>query len=401
LIRLIPALPGMASSARLVGALGASLFLAACGITQSVSDLGRIEYRSAKKAERLEIPPDLVSPRRDDRFVLPGSGEAASTTYSAYARDRTAERRAGGAGAAVGGVLPELAGSRIERDGNQRWLVVDLPASQVWPIVRSFWLEAGFNLTTDSPETGILETDWAENRPPVPEGMIRSFLERTLGSSYVNGERDRFRTRLEAVGNTTEIYVSHRGLVEEFTSPTRESTRWAQRRGDVELETEFLRRLRLRLSGPQAVAAADVGASAAGGASAAPRAVLVKGGEAPALRLAEGFDRAWRQVGLALDRSGFTVEDRDRSAGTFFVRYVDPQADASTKGLFSRVFGGGGDRDLSGRRYRILVAAEPPASAGQAASVIRILDEKGAAPATDAERRVAARIATLLQEQLR
>jgi outer membrane protein assembly factor BamC len=399
LIRLVPAMPGMASSARFVGAVAASLFLAACGITQSVSDLGRIEYRSAKRGERLDIPPDLVSPRRDDRFVVPGSGDAASTTFSAYARDRTAERRVGAGGAV--GVLPEVAGSRIERDGNQRWLVVDMSASQVWPIVRSFWLDSGFTLTTDSPETGILETDWAESRPPVPDGGLRGLLEKFTNPRYVASERDRFRTRLETVGNTTEIYVSHRGLVEELTGAQKDSTMWVQRRGDVELETEFLRRLRLRLTGPQAVATADVGASAVGAAPAAPRAVLVQGGGAPALRLAEGFDRAWRQVGLALDRSGFTVEDRDRSAGTFFVRYVDPQADASTKGLFSRVFGGGGDRDLSGRRYRILVAAEPPASAGQAASVIRILDEKGGAPATDAERRVAGRIATLLQEQLR
>jgi outer membrane protein assembly factor BamC len=140
---------------------------------------------------------------------------------------------------------------------------------------------------------------------------------------------------------------------------------------------------------------------AAAGQPAAPRAVLLQGEAAPGLRLGEGFDRAWRQVGLALDRSGFTVEDRDRSQGTFFVRYVDPQAVGKSPGLIARVFGGASDRDLSGRRYRIVVTAEPPSATGRPSSSVRVLDEQGAAPGGDAERRVAAQIASLLQEQLR
>jgi outer membrane protein assembly factor BamC len=101
------------------------------------------------------------------------------------------------------------------------------------------------------------------------------------------------------------------------------------------------------------------------------------------------------QVGLALDRSGFTVEDRDRSKGTFFVRYVDPVRDSVTPGAFERVFGSSTKKDLSGRRYRIVVAAE---SSG---ARVGVLGEDGNPPSTDADRRVATQIVTLLRDQLR
>jgi outer membrane protein assembly factor BamC len=375
-----------------------ALLLSGCAATEGLGDLSRIEYRSATKAAPLDIPPDLVSPRRDERFALPGGAAdgGAPTTYSAYSRERTAER-ASPSGASS--VMPNVVGTRIEREGDQRWLVVDLPPEKVWPVVRAFWLDSGFVLSTDSPETGILETDWAESRPPVPDSALRARLAKALGSLYTTGERDRFRTRLERSGGSTEIYVSHRGMVEELTGREKDSTMWVQRRGDTELEAEFLRRLRLRFAGPAQVAAAG-GAAASVQAPAAPRAALVQGDAGPQLRLAEDFDRAWRRVGLALDRSGFTVEDRDRSQGTYFVRYVDPQVEARAGGVLARVFGGG-DRDLSGRRYRIVVIAEAPGQGGAAQSSVRVLDERGAAPAVDADRRAVGQIAALLQEQLR
>jgi outer membrane protein assembly factor BamC len=394
LIRLARALPDIPSPGRLLGALVASLLLAACGSTTSISDLARVEYRSAKQGEKLDIPPDLVSPRRDNRFALPERGtDGSATTYSAYARERTTDRRTGAAG-----VLPEVVGARIERQGDQRWLVVDLPAAKVWPVVRSFWIDSGFSLTTDSPETGILETDWAESRPPVPGSFLRNLVSRAMNPLYVTSERDRFRSRLEAVGDSTEIFLSHRGMVEEFSGAQKDSTTWVQRRGDKELEAEFLRRLMLRFTGPQQAAAQQ---AVGGGAPVAPRTVLVQGDSVPTLRIGEGFDRAWRQVGLALDRSGFTVEDRDRSLGTYFVRYVDPQAESRSQGIFARVFGGAGDRDLTGRRYRIVIVADAPSPSGQPSSIIRVLDEQGVALDSNADRRVATQIATLLQEQLR
>lgn len=377
----------------------AAVLAAGCSVTETFNEATRIDYRSAGTKPPLDIPPDLVTPRGDNRFSVPQTGRSA-TTLSDFSRDRATQAPVAGV---APGVLPLPAGVRIERQGNQRWLVVEQTPERVWPVVREFWSDSGFVLRIESPETGIMETDWAENRARVPDSWLRNQLTRLLGSIYVTAERDKFRTRLESNGKFTEVFVSHRGLVEEFSGPQKESTIWVQRPSDPELEAEFLRRLLLRFAPRDATAAAV--ASAAAGAAEAPavvaaplqpaRATLVEENGRSFVRLEDGFDRAWRQVGLALDRSGFTVEDRDRSRGTYFVRYVDPEQEARASGLLSRVFGTGAAKDLSGRRYRIEVTAQTPGSR------VGVLAEDGSPPATEADRRIANRIAAILRDQLR
>jgi outer membrane protein assembly factor BamC len=252
---------------------------------------------------------------------------------------------------------------------------------------------------------GIMETDWAEKRVRVPDTWVRSQLSRALNSLYSTAERDKFRTRLETDGKVTEVFVSHRGMVEELTGPQKDTSVWVPRSSDPELEAEFLRRMMLKLS-PQQIASA-VPSTAVSGSSGAPatapaaapppeRARVVEADGRPYVALQEGFDRSWRQVGLALDRSGFTVEDRDRSKGTFFVRYVDPEQEAKVTGVLDRVFGSGGSRkDLTGRRYRIVLEPSEPGTR------VGVLGEDGAPPSSDADRRIATQIVGLLRDQLR
>lgn len=375
------------------------LLAGGCSITETLNDATRIDYKGASKGPPLDIPPDLVTPRAEERFAVPDR-VTGGTTFSEFNRERTSERPV----AAGPNVIPTAPGVRLERQGNQRWLVIDQSPEKVWPVVRDFWGASGFALRIESPESGIMETDWAERRPNVPDSWVRNQLMRTLGSLYATGERDKYRTRLESDGKATEIFVSHRGLVEELVGVSKESTVWVSRPSDPELEAEFLQRLMQRFQPEkQASLAARQGATAgaaatgtaAGAAPAPSKAAIVDIEGRPFVQLPEGFDRSWRQVGLALDRSGFTVEDRDRSKGTFFVRYVDPVQDSVTPGAFERVFGTTSKRDLSGRRYRIVVAAE---SGG---ARVGVLGEDGNPPATDADRRVATQIVTLLREQLR
>ncbi|RPH41519.1 MAG: outer membrane protein assembly factor BamC [Burkholderiales bacterium] len=375
----------------------AVVLLAGCSISDGFRDATSIEYKSATKGPQLDIPPDLVKPRGDERFTVP-ERVTSGTTFSEFSRERGAERTAPTAGGPA--VLPQPKGARIERQGSQRWLVVDQPPDKVWPVVREFWSDSGFALRVESPETGIMETDWAEKRTVVPDSWVRNQLSRVLNSLYTTGERDKFRTRLETAGKTTEVFVSHRGLIEEFTGAQKDSTVWVPRASDPELEAEFLRRLMLRF-GPadgattqQASAAPTAGATAA--AAARARIVETEGGQIVVLQ--EGFDRAWRQVGLALDRSGFTVEDRDRSKGSFFVRYVDPEQEAQARGVIDRVFGTGPKKDLTGRRYRIVIT---DAAGGRGGSQVAVLDEEGKAPSADADKRNATRIVSVLHEQLR
>ena len=360
-----------------------SVWLAACGSTANKST----DYRSqGGKIPSLEVPPDLTSPIADDRFVIPDSK---ATTFSTYNRER------GSAPASGSAVLPKVENARIERAGEQRWLVVKASPEQVWSTIKDFWAESGFVLKRETPEVGIMETDWAENRSKIPQDLVRRTVGRLLDGLYDSGTRDKFRTRIElgAEPGTTEIYVSHRGLEEIYTNADKSSTAWQPRPSDKELEAEMLARLMVKFG---IVAGVDK-ASVIAGATSAPANVARasydknKGGS---LKVNEPFDRAWRRVGLALDRVGFTVEDRDRSKGLFYVRYIDPEAEAKSgqeKGFLDKFAFWRKDDPAAKPQYRVYVAEV----AGISDVEVQGIDGKADNSAT------AKRILTLLLEQLR
>jgi outer membrane protein assembly factor BamC len=369
--------------------LGATM--AACNMMPSLDT--KIDYKSASQLPPLEIPPDLTRPTADDRYVVPMTGAQGSTTYSEYTRDR-------GKGPAAGEtmVLPQTQDARIERDGSQRWLVVKGVPDQVWPVVKGFWQEVGFIVNLEVPEAGIMETDWAENRAKIDAGTIRNILGKLLDSVYSTAERDKFRTRLErgSQAGTTEVYISHRGMQEVFVDTARrEETMWQPRPPDPNLEVEMLGRLMTRFGVEQSRVKAQI---ATRGAPVQERASLARAPDGSrTLSLDEQFDRAWRRVGLALDRVGFTVEDRDRSKGLYFVRYIDPKIDTASsdakKGFFGRLFSfGGGSSDKSKQeQYRIEVK---DAARG---CEIQVFNKDGVKENSD----TSARILTLLYEQLK
>jgi outer membrane protein assembly factor BamC len=305
--------------------------LAAC----SMFDGEKIDYKSAGKGVALDVPPDLTQLSRDSRYVVPGG----SVTASSF--------QVGQAAPGVPTAANTLGDVRIERAGTQRWLVVNRPADQLWGPVRDFWQENGFLLTLDESNLGIMETDWAENRAKLPQDFIRNALGKVLDSVYSTSERDRFRTRLERTASGgTEIYISHRGMVEVYSNTQKDQTMWQARPADPELEAEFLRRLMVRLGVPQDQAKGLVATAPK------PTSRVASVGDTPVVVIDDGFDRAWRRVGLALDRTGFTVEDRDRNQGTYFVRYVEPTADRKDKGFLAKIFSFD-DKAVAPLKYRI------------------------------------------------
>ncbi len=319
----------VASKYRLGAALAAIAVLAGCSMFKDTMEGQKIDYKSSgAKGPSLDVPPDLTQLSRDTRYVVPGTAVSANS-YQAGQPTQAVQT----APATVGDV-------RIERAGSQRWLVVDRPADKLWTPVRDFWLESGFLLAQDQENLGIMETDYAENRAKLPQDFIRSTLGKVFDSLYATGERDKFRTRLERrPDGGTEIYISHRGLEEVLTgargagAASADSTVWQPRPADPELEAEFLRRLMVKLGVSQEQSKALIAAGA-------PRQTsrLAMLGSQPVVQVDEGFERAWRRVGLALDRTGFTVEDRDRSQGTYFVRYVEPSANKGEPGFISKLF---------------------------------------------------------------
>ena len=339
----------------------------------------KIEYKSAGKAPSLEVPPDLTQITRDDRYLVPDTGARGSATYSAYSADRS-----GASQSQNSAVLPAVDNVRIERAGNQRWLVVALPPDKLWGTIKDFWQETGFIVNVERPEAGVIETNWAENRAKIPSDIIRNTLGRILDSLYSSGEMDKFRTRLEpgATPGTTDIFISHRGMEEVYTSSAKDETRWQPRAADPELEAEMLRRLMVRLGTEEK--RADVAIAQA---KAEPKAKLANSDDGSGgVEVQERFDRAWRRVGLALDRVGFTVEDRDRTKGLYFVRYVDPHLDArkEEKGFLSKLaFWKSSEVDLDNKvRYRIFVRDNG------GSSTVQILTGEGGVDRSDTARKI-------------
>lgn len=361
---------------------------------------GKTDYSKAATVPPLEIPPDLTSPTRDNRYVVPETGTS-SATLSGY----QAERRDAKPGAVGPVVLPQPEHMRIERAGTQRWLVVDEKPEKLWPLVREFWQENGFLIKVEQPEIGVIETEWAENRPRIPQGGVRGLLSKAFDSLYSTSERDKYRTRLDrtADGKGTEIYISHRGMVEVYTTTEVQnpgmpgSTAWQPREPDPELEAEYLRRLMVRLGAQEEKARtlmASAGSPAQPQAGQQPReperAQIRKGVDGlEALEVSEPFDRVWRRVGLALDRGGFTVEDRDRQKGIYFVRYADPEVEKDTRGLLTRWFSS--DSKVKAQQYRVQIT-----QAGTA-SQVNVLNKDGGSDGS----KTAQRILTLLHEQLK
>jgi outer membrane protein assembly factor BamC len=330
--------------------LGMIFGLAGCSMLESVLPADKIDYRTAaKKTASLEVPPDLTPLARDGRYAA----QNGSISASDLRQDRGVN--AGPANPTV--ALQQSGDMRIERVGNQRWLVSQRSPDQLWPLLRQFWLDRGFKLEEENAQAGLLQTEWAENRAKLPQDLIRSTLGRIADGLYSTGERDKFRTRIERSATGTEIYISHRGLEEVYSGKERDSgTVWTARPVDTALEAEMLTKLMVSLG------ASPEAAQAAGSSTAPERAVKARalsGQAGAALQLDDGLERAWRRVGLALDRSGFTVEDRDRTSGIYAVRYVDPtEAAKDAPNFFMKLFGAKDPAELALARYRISVKAD-------------------------------------------
>ena len=135
-----------------VALYAAAGILAGCSTFQF--ETKKIDYKSASsnKVSPLEIPPDLTSPTRDNRYVIPENGRGA-TTFSQYASERAVGQPSE--------VLPNVEKIRIERSGSQRWLVVAESPDKLWDQIKDFWREIGFFINVERNEAGVMETDWA------------------------------------------------------------------------------------------------------------------------------------------------------------------------------------------------------------------------------------------------
>ncbi len=309
----------------------------------------RIDYRAgAEQLPALELPPDLTAPETDDRYKVADGGVVA--TYSDYSK--------GGGTAAKAVVLPRVAGVTLEKNGVQRWLKVNDSAENVWPVVKAFLRETGLNIQSEDQAAGLIETEWAENRAKIEKDGIRSIVGKVFDNLYSSGERDQYRIRLERAGTATEIYITHRGK-EEVLEADKNSSKWQSRPNDPELEAEMLQRLMVRFGGTPVQAAKAVTAS-----TGTATMVQVFDGSS-VIVIDDAFDKSWRRVGLAIERAGYAVEDKDREKGVYFLHTVKAE-----KGWMDKLQFWKDDEDAN-LRYRVNVKD------GGGASEVSVTDQNG------------------------
>lgn len=361
----------------------AALILTACGTVKEYWPAKGADYKESRQEPSLELPPDLRSSEIEDSLVIPS---ATLSEYETDARTRAPSSEAG--------VLPQPENIEVRQDGRQRWLVVQAPPEQVWPRVRDFWVQSGFLLTVEDPRVGILETEWAENRADIPQGPIRRTLGKVMDFAYSAATRDKFRVRLErgSEPGVTEVYVTHQGVEEVVEgTPEDENTVWKPRPSDPALEAEMLQRLMVFMGVEQERAKQRMAQQSQETPAVRAELIHTNMGEVE-LHLTDDFSRAWRRTGLALDRVGFTVEDRNRSEGIYYVRYNDPLKQQESKGLLSRLAFWNDDEPIDREaQYRIRLEA----SGAQTIVIVRDMDGKRDNSKT------ASRILTLLEEQLK
>jgi len=341
------------------------LALSACSSVNETLSGDKVDYRNATtKTVPLEVPPDLTQLSNDTRYQPPAGSVVSANSFQAAASTPAAAAK-------PASIVPQAVGDvRVERDRDLRWLSTTQTPEQIWPKLQAFWEDRHLTLTADKPETGVMETLWAENRSKLPNDIIRRTVGKVLDALWSTGELDKYRLRVERTATGSEIYLTHQGLEEVYSGKDKETTVWVPRPRDRDLESEMLSLMMIKLGAKADEAKAAVAVPAS---TEPARARLLPGGPAAALQVDDGFDRAWRRVGMALDRTGFTVEDRDRGQGLYFVRYVDPtNAGKEERGFFGRLFNIGDKNEKLLARYRVSVRSEGESS------TITVLDDSGA-----------------------
>lgn len=348
------------------------LFLASCG---SVTEKRKVDYRSTgamTRTEPLVVPPELGSIETSDRYRIPGEK---ATTLSEYREGRSASNSGGG-----NQVLPEVPDISVGRDGSYRWLIVNRAVEDIWQDLPEFWINQGFLIQRQSPDTGILETDWAEDTTQLDLGRFRTFIKQFIPGAYTNPERDKFVTRVERVDQEiTQVHISHQGMEEVVKVEGRDRmVDWARRPRDPNSEAEMLYKLMLFLGIPEE----DVAASAvAQDLSPVSQLVLGESGENYALLISDSTDRVWNRVGIILVSIGAAVEEKDQVGGSYAIRYADPDGKVQRKGLERFKFWKK-DEQVEAVSYRIVISGDDQNA------VVNVLDEDGDIINSDTARRI-------------
>ncbi|ASK28170.1 outer membrane protein assembly factor BamC [Neisseria chenwenguii] len=346
-------------------------FISLTACSSGKNEQPKLDYQSQnRKVVNLEVPPDLTNPDQGNLYQLPaGSGSVRATDYNKR-RTQAVQQKASQS------VLQGVKGVRLERDGSQRWLVVDgKQPAEVWALLKAFWQENGFDIKSEDPAIGQMETEWAENRAKIPQDTLRRLFEKVgLGGVYSTSERDKFIIRVEQGKNgTTDVFFAHKGMQEVYADKKKDTTMWQPRPNDPNLEAAFLTRFMQYLGVDAKQAENALGQSVAPQASRGDLAQIQNG----SLILSGDYNRNWRRTALALDRIGLTVLGQNAERHAFLVQPAPMEGEAVSNkkpGLFSRLFKGKKAKQQTAAKQPEMIVYVEPVNGG---ARLRLLNRDG------------------------
>ena len=280
-------------------------------ITDPVKKIGLgsrvVNYQAEDEVDSLIIPPDLTSP----------SSQGAFTKVAVATDDEN--------------IMKKVQNVEVMRDNYRRWLIVDLPPSDVWKLTKEFFRSYNFKINKENQKIGILETDYLEIETVVPDkslGAIRASLAKVLKTQYGLPIADKYRVRIEPIEgqNKSEVYLTLSSIGEVVSGSTRV---WQQREKDVELETEMLLTLMVFLGNDRTEAINKIQSTDSNKQTIA----IVETAKNDNASLIFPYDKeqSWSYLGWALDELNIEIDDRDPIEGSYFIN-VTPN-----KGFFSKI----------------------------------------------------------------
>ena len=275
-----------------------------------------IQYYADKTVTSLEVPPDLTKPNSQDAFEL--------SKYVSDIKENTISFSKNDAVSEVSKVLETPTGIEVKKLGQIRWLVVDKKIDAVWDLAQSFFKSHGFKIKKINKKIGIIETDFLENHPEIPDqfvGFFKSMLKKAVSAKYALPTIDKYRIRIEPTNDNkkTEVYLTLDSMEEVVTDADSEdeNTIWQVRAKDNALETEMLYRFMLYLGSDQIKAKEKIIATQE------KKKFNVKlldgvGGYSKLTFSLNKYD-TWKSIGWALDQLDIDVEDKDIEEGNFYI----------------------------------------------------------------------------------
>jgi len=298
--------------------------------TRNSNDIS-INYYSDKSVNSLEIPPDLTRPSYEKSFRLEDLGSK-STVNLVNLSDNIIEDNQ----MPVLKIPTEIS---VKKSGDRRWLVVSKSSDTVWNLARQFIKEQGLRIKEQNKLTGIIETDYSENKAVLPDeslNVIRAMFQKALQARYSLPTIDKFRFRIEPLGNDkTQVFLSMSSMREVVTDSGKDhqNTIWQDTDKDRIIETEMLYRLMVFLGGEKAKAREKIIEAIDESKVVVNILEGIKG--YTKLRFNLNSQDTWDNVSWALDELNVEIEDKDYKEKSFYIRV----ARTADKGIFSSVFG--------------------------------------------------------------